>query len=282
MKGRIYYFTGTGNSMRAVRVIAHKLENTEIISMRNNPQDVPASDCDVVGFVYPVYHWSAPAPAVTFVQQLEINPQAYVFVIAMPGLIGGIACERIAEILRERGIRVCYGSFVYSVANYALVYPPFPPAKFRVPQAEKKLKKIAQEISGRKEKEYPRAGKLIRWRRQRVMGPYLELQKYADEPFTVSEKCLSCGLCSRVCPCHNIVMENGRPSFQHHCTNCMACIVNCPVRAIGYELTKADRKLLDAASINAPVVKLMGLPPKRKLYRNPYITANDLAKDSES
>ena len=31
-----------------------------------------------------------------------------------------------------------------------------------------------------------------------------------------------------------------------------------------------------------PLVKIMGLPPKRKLYRNPYITAADLCKDRES
>ena len=83
MKRVIYYFTGTGNSMRAARVIAGKLTDTTIISMRCDPKTVPASDCEVVGFVFPVYHWTIPAPAVRFIEQLEIDPNAYIFAVAM-------------------------------------------------------------------------------------------------------------------------------------------------------------------------------------------------------
>ena len=62
----------------------------------------------------------------------------------------------------------------------------------------------------------------------------------------------------------------------------MACVTSCPKRAIGYEITAGDRKLLDASDSKTPLVKIMGLPPKRRLYRNPYITVNDLTKESES
>lgn len=281
MKGRIYYFTGTGNSMRAARVISGQLKETEIVSMRSDPKDFPATDCDIVGFIYPVYHWTMPAPAVTFVEGLDINPDAYVFVIAMPSFICGEACERLAEILKKKNVRLDYGSIVYSVANYAIVYPPFPPAKLRVPRTEKKLKRIALEIANLKKREYPRESKFIKRRKERVMGPYLELQKYADNPFTVNEDCISCGLCSRVCPCKNIELVEGTPTFLHHCANCMACVVSCPKRAIGYEITKGDRKLLEASSSKTFLVKFMGLPRKRKLYMNPYITTKDLIKDKE-
>ena len=147
MRGRIYYFTGTGNSMRAARVISGRLKDTEIVSMRSDPKDYPATDCDIVGFIYPVYHWTMPAPAAAFVEGLDINPDAYVFVIAMPSFICGFACERLAEILKKKNVSIDYGNVVYSVANYAIVYPPFPPAKLRVPKTEKKLKRIANEIA---------------------------------------------------------------------------------------------------------------------------------------
>lgn len=70
MKKVIYYFTGTGNSMRAAKVIAARLKDTDIISMRCNPKDVSAVDADIVGFVFPVYHWTMPAPAVSFVENV--------------------------------------------------------------------------------------------------------------------------------------------------------------------------------------------------------------------
>ena len=281
MKKRIYYFTGTGNSMRAARVIANKLGNVEIVSMRMNPMNVPATDCDVIGFIYPVYHWTMPAPAVEFVERLEINPEAYIFAIAMPSFVCGIACEKLEEILNKKGAHICYGNLVNSVANYAIVYPPFPPAKLVVPRTERKLKKLAEAISKNEARPYPRASAFVRKKRNSKMDPYLELQKYADNPFTVSDECISCGLCSRVCPCNNLAIENGRPVFMHHCANCMACVVNCPKRAIGYEITSQDSKLLEASNTKTPLVKIMGLPKRRKLYRNPYITSSDLTKERE-
>ena len=117
MVNRIYYFTGTGNSMRAARVIAGRLGNTEIVSMRADPRDFSAKDCEIVGFIFPVYHWTMPAPAVSFVEDLEINPDAYVFAVAMPSFVCGTACERLAEILERKGVRLQYGCKVNSVAN---------------------------------------------------------------------------------------------------------------------------------------------------------------------
>ena len=281
MKRRIYYFTGTGNSMRAARVIASALGSTEIVSMRMNPEDVPATDCDVIGFIYPVYHWTMPEPAEKFVEKLDINPDAYIFAVAMPSFIIGFACERLNQILETKGSSLSYGNLVNSVANYAIVYPPFPSPKLRVPKTEKKLKKIAAEIDARAKRDYPRASKRVRRKFDSFMGPYLDIQTYADNPFTVSDACISCGLCTRVCPCGNLKMENGKPKFNHHCANCMACVTSCPKRAIGYNITDGDRKLLNASGKNTPLVKIMGLPPKRKLYRNPYITTADLTKNRE-
>lgn len=150
MKKVIYYFTGTGNSMRAAKVIAARLGNTDIISMRCSPEDVSAIHADIVGFVFPVYHWTMPAPAVSFIENLDINPKAYVFVIAMPSFICGIACEKTTEILAKKGIFISYGNMVKSVANYVIVYPPFPFPKLRVPRTEKKLKRIAEDIIKKK------------------------------------------------------------------------------------------------------------------------------------
>lgn len=52
--------------------------------------------------------------------------------------------------------------------------------------------------------------------------------------FTVSDVCVSCGKCEKVCPLGNIRMENGRPVWGEHCTHCMACISGCPAEAIEY------------------------------------------------
>ena len=127
MKRRIYYFSGTGNSMRAARVIAGRLGDVEIVSMRVDPNEYSAKDSDMIGFIYPVYHWTMPAPAVSFVENLEINPEAYVFAIAMPSFICGMACEKLAEILSRKGIRLNYGiscTVWQTMLSYILLFLP--------------------------------------------------------------------------------------------------------------------------------------------------------------
>lgn len=279
MKNVIYYFSGTGNSLRAAVRIGERLGEAELISMRCDPASVPATDCDMIGFVFPVYHWTMPEPAEQFVKGLSINPNAYVFAVAMPSLVTGFSCERLARLIEEKSGKLSYGEKVNSVANYAIVYPPFPSPKRVVPRAERKLDQLAQEIAARTEKPYPRAGFVVRKRYDKVMPQYKALMPFADVPFTISENCVSCGLCTRVCPCRNIVLQRGKPTFLHHCSNCMACVSFCPKRAIGYQLTEENLSQLSALGTNTPIVKLMGLPEKRKIYRNPYITAADMAKD---
>lgn len=276
---RIYYFTGTGNSLRVAQVIAERMGGAELVSMRCDPKDVPATGCDAVGFVYPAYHWTAPDSVVRFVRELDLDPHTYLFAIATPSLMGGFACEIIEELLAQKGAHLSYGAMVHCVANYALVYPPFPPARLMVPIMERALSRVADEVASRKIKPCPKASRLVRSRWERVMGPYLELKPTADYPYTVADSCVGCGLCSRVCPCSNIKMEEGRPTFLHHCEMCMACVTSCPKRAIGYDLS-SDVKAAMARGEKVPiVVRIMGLPEGRKLYRNPYVTSKELTQD---
>ena len=52
--------------------------------------------------------------------------------------------------------------------------------------------------------------------------------------FAVTDACIACGKCARVCPLSNITLENGRPEWGKNCTHCMACICRCPAEAIEY------------------------------------------------
>lgn len=76
----------------------------------------------------------------------------------------------------------------------------------------------------------------------------------ADKHFNISDDCTHCGLCSKVCPVENIVMENGVPTFQHHCEQCLACVHACPQRALNFKKRTQ----------------------KRNRYRHPDISVKDL------
>ena len=52
--------------------------------------------------------------------------------------------------------------------------------------------------------------------------------------FQVTDACISCGLCEKVCPLSNIKLDSGKPVWNNNCTHCMACICRCPKEAIEY------------------------------------------------
>ncbi|MGJ4848715.1 EFR1 family ferrodoxin [Bacillota bacterium Meth-B3] len=271
---RIYYFSGTGNSMRAAEVIAQALGNTELISMRCDPSDVPAVDADVVGFVFPVYHWTICEAIRDFIAALDINPRAYVFAVSTPSFINGFSFEVLDHLMQEKGARLQYAKRVFSVANLCIVYPPFPPPRWRVPRTERKLIKVARMIQGRAGNVYPKAGWLTRLIHPRMMPKYQAIQAQVDRGFSASDDCVACGICARVCPKRNIVMQGGRPVFLHNCSCCMACVSYCPKKAVKYHLPPEQLR-----QINTPLMRMMRLPDRRKRYRNPYISAGDLMLD---
>ena len=57
---KIYYFSGTGNSLYTASKIAEAIGGAEIISVRCKTEDVSAENEDVIGFVCPVYEWDIP------------------------------------------------------------------------------------------------------------------------------------------------------------------------------------------------------------------------------
>jgi NAD-dependent dihydropyrimidine dehydrogenase PreA subunit len=80
---------------------------------------------------------------------------------------------------------------------------------------------------------------------------------YAFPLYTVSESCVGCGTCTRVCPRGCIHLENKRPVWDYsRCANCMACIQACPAKAIQFITVKEPN------------------PDAR--YRNPHIPLKEI------
>ena len=146
----IYYFSGTGNSLRTSRIIAAEMGGAELISMRNDPEDVSAENAEMVGFICPVYEWDVPVTVKAFVDRLTINPQAYIFMVATYVAIHGRCFETVHTALREKGLELHYGKTLRCVASQCVAYEPFPPAWLMVPLADRTARRIGKEIAERK------------------------------------------------------------------------------------------------------------------------------------
>ncbi len=275
MEKIIYYFSGTGNSLRTARLIADKLGGARLVSMRNDPQAVSGAEAQVIGFVCPVYEWDVPEPVEEFVRRLAVNPSAYTFMVATYIAVHGRCFETVDALLREKGSRLHYGRALRCVASQCIAYEPFPPARLMVPLAEKKTKKIGRELSTGKLRKYPAMSPVSKRLYARMMLPFLNIQREYDKGFYASDACTGCETCRRVCPCNNITFSQKRPLWNHACVGCNACVVYCPTKAIQFKTPDAY------ASLDNIITRRLGLPEKRTRYHNPYITAADMMRDGE-
>lgn len=273
MRKIIYYFSGTGNSLRAAAVIAERIGGAELVSVRCNPEEVSAEDADMIGFVCPVYEWDIPGTFKHFIERLSVNPKAYIFMVATRIAILGKSFETVEKILRDKGAGLDYGRALRCVASQCIAYPPFPPEKIMVPYMERQMKQAGNEINLRKHRKYPRMSPVTRRRYEKVMGPYMKVEKEYDKGFFTDGKCSGCGTCEKVCPTRNITMRDGRPVWNHHCHGCNACVAYCPAKAIQFKTPEAYVEL------GTLISKIMCLPEKRKRYHHPMIKAKDLMRD---
>jgi len=275
MKNIIYYFSGTGNSLRAAMKIAEGIGGAEIISVRCNPEEASAENAAVVGFVSPVYEWDMPGAMKDFVKKLKINPNAYVFMVATYVAIHGKCFETMERLLSEKGIHLNYGYALRCVASQCTAYPPFPPEKMMLPLMEREIRKISRELSVRKNRAYPHMSVITRKLYPKLMTPYMEVEHEYDKGFYTDNRCVGCATCAKVCPTQNIVMEESRPIWNHRCHGCMSCVAYCPTKAIQFKTPEAYEKL------NTVISKRLCLPEKRKRYHNPFIKATDLMIDKQ-
>lgn len=276
MEKLIYYFSGTGNSMRTARIIAEEIGGARLISMKNAPKNLSAANAELIGFVCPVYEWDIPKTVKAFIQRLTINPQAYIFMVATYIAIHGRCFETVQEALAQKGAGLHYGRTLRCVASQCTAYAPFPPEKIMVPFMEKQSRKIGKEIAMRKRRNYPTMSPVSKRLYPKMMLPFLNVQHEYDKGFYSSDACVGCETCGKVCPCNNITFSEKRPVWNHACEGCNACVVYCPTKAIQFKTPDAYVQL------NNVITRRLGLPPKRKRYHNPNITATDLMKEEEN
>ena len=275
MNAIIYYFSGTGNSLNAARIIAGQIGGARLISAREGTEIVSAEDADLVGFVCPVYEWDIPSTMKDYAEKIRMNPNAYVFMVATYILVHGRAFETMEKILEKKGSRLHYSKAIRCVASQCIAYPPFPPEKIMIPYSRRKAIAAGKKIAERAENKYPKMSGVIRRLYPKLMTPFMEIQQEYDKGFYTSEKCTGCGICRKVCPCRNITIENKRPVYNHRCIGCNACVVYCPRKAIQFRTPEAYQKLDNVISNH------LKLPERRKRYHHPEVSARDLMSSQE-
>lgn len=87
MGNRIYFFTGTGNSLKVAEEIAKKLPKCETVAINRDVEIGIQGDFERIGFVFPVYYWGLPVMVADFLRKANFKEQGstYYFFIATYG-----------------------------------------------------------------------------------------------------------------------------------------------------------------------------------------------------
>lgn len=241
-KNLIFYFTGTGNSLYAAKMIAKSLEGSpcELVHIPDyQGRELPVG-YDRIGFSFPVYCGEPPQYVSNFIRDMDFSncPNAYYFAIATYGGTQGNSFYLLDRLFREKGIRLNAAFPISMNGNYIVSYPPWNISKKKQAKIEDKLIEAGNIVRTQKDVSFSHSRNLLFAAAHKKMMP-LFLQK--DRDFCVSENCTSCGVCYKVCPVENIKMEHGHPVFLGQCEQCMACIHACPSKALNYKKITRNR-----------------------------------------
>jgi len=230
MSSTIYYFSATGNSLRAAKIIAD-MQGAELLSMPVHKGVTCKSE--VIGFVFPTYFFGIPKTVTDFINQLHIEAsRPYIFAVTTYGALHGGVLGHLEHKLKSQGLYLDYGMRIESIANFIEEYNPKTSSlQTKLDQADRQAETAAKDIIMKKRNgphRYSIWDKLF-------YKIYTDIKLNQDQGFHVDHTCTHCGLCQKICPNQNIVSENGTLKFQHKCEHCVACINCCPQKAIQWK-----------------------------------------------
>lgn len=260
MSTTIYFFSGTGNSLKVAKDLSEQLEDSKLVQIsKKNLSITNDTSSDKIGFVYPIYFNGIPVMVKKFIDNLKVNKDTYVFAVATFGGSAGISFNQIDDILNKKGASLSASFKVAMPGNYQVMYAPFPEEKQakRFEEENEQILKIAASIKRNEIDKSNEAGGI----KKAVVGLLYKTlfnPNDKDKNFWTTEKCNGCGTCSKVCPANNIDIIDGKPQWKHQCELCVACMQWCPQKSIQYK-----KNTLKRGRYHHPEIKVSELFQKR-------------------
>ena len=245
MKVLICYFSGTGNT----RMVAEKyatcfvadgdeVETVSIESLMGDktlPQQFVEQlrSADIIGIGYPVHSFNAPEIVHKFVKRIpksDTVKRAFLFrTSGEPLKLNNASSAKLRRLLKRRK---------YPVTNEYRYCMPYNIIFRHSQQMAHKMWTTAQQLIPIDVLEICSAtphltkkvfcGGLFSW----IMRCEHWGGRINGKHYKVNDNCVHCNQCVKICPTHNITVENGQFKFGNKCLMCMRCAHLCPKDAI--------------------------------------------------
>lgn len=231
----LFYFSSTGNSLKAAMDIAAKYATSDLVAITENTT-IRSTNSSVVGFVFPVYMGTLPKIVESFLLQFQFLPSVYYFAITTYYGYQGCTLAVANKILKDRGAHLNYSNAIQTVGNCLMEYQVS--AKKRISllkHANQKSATIALDIAHLKER---KTAKYHRFSESVHKWLFDLFFKKAYQKFTLEDNCINCGICVKVCPVNNISIAEQKPRWDQKCIACHACVHWCPKNSINLGRSK--------------------------------------------
>ena len=225
---KICYFTATGNSLYVARRIGGELLSIPRL-MKTGETEIAD---EAVGIVCPVYAGEMPRMVRDFLGCAHIKTDYFFFIYTF-GMSKTVAVPNAVTAARAAGLTPAYIAAVKMADNYL---PGFEAQRQKDTAAKKNIEgqidRVCRAIAAR-ERRVRRVGPLCKLGMAAVHGTMARalLRGDAAQKYSVTDACVRCGICAKVCPADNITVEE-RVQFSNRCQVCYACLHNCPKNAI--------------------------------------------------
>lgn len=239
---KIFYFSGTGNSLWSAKKIAqiigegHLRETCELISIGVEAQKSEIIiEADAVVFVFPSYAYGLPLVVRRFAKD-AVFKTPYMAAFVTYGSSPGGTLGALRRILEKKGIDKLFFGRIPAAENYLAMFGP-PKAETvqqRVLMQKKATKEAARCVIEKRENKvctFRPLSALVSWLFS--IGVKILYKKYR-----VGDNCNGCGVCEKLCPVCAIAMKDGKPLFTSKCEHCQGCVDQCPLRAIKFARVK--------------------------------------------
>jgi ferredoxin/flavodoxin len=236
------YFTGTGNSLRLLKICENIFKqydfSVDISSITDNGEI--SNDCDIIGFCFPVYAFGLPRISKKYLKNLPkqtTDKKVFLLVTCGDSDEVGFALADGIKILKKKNYNVIYSDAIHMPANWTtFINPPSKDeALLILSKGVEKSKKIAINIIDNKEfhRSFNIPKKHSKVHLYRDYYSFHKLGIYQMwKMFRTNDNCNSCGLCAKVCPTNSIDMVDDFPKWKSSCEQCMRCVNMCPQEAI--------------------------------------------------
>lgn len=240
----VLFFTGTGNSKLAAKILGARLDD-EVVSLNDvikQGKPLKASSEKPYIFAAPIYAWRLPRIIEELIENAELGGTKKVYFVVTMGSESGNCDKYCRRLCENKGMEYMGLRGVAMPSNYIAgeKMPGEAEISACLTSARAELETIGGVIAA--------GERLTKTDRTPVAGLKSGLinslfNKFAvtSKGYVVSDACVSCGKCAEFCPVNNITMTDGRPVFDGRCVSCYGCLQRCPKQAINIGSKTRDR-----------------------------------------